>query len=258
VSSGELAGRRVLVTRAAHQAGKLSEALRARGIEPVEVPVLEIQLPLSFAALDAALRELPTYDWLIVTSANTVRALVERAEEIGVPLATAGKMLFAAVGEATANAVRKAGFDVAVVPEHYVAESLADVLADRVAGKRILVARAEVARDVIPEALRAAGAHVDVVEAYRNAMPAEAPEHLRHVLGQGIDAATFTSSSSVTHLADAARAAGIAFPFDGVKAVSIGPITSQTLREAGWEPTAEASPSDIPGLVAAVAGILLR
>jgi len=89
VSSGELAGRRVLVTRAAHQAGKLSEALRARGIEPVEVPVLEIQLPLSFAALDAALRELPTYDWLIVTSANTVRALVERAEEIGVPLATA-------------------------------------------------------------------------------------------------------------------------------------------------------------------------
>jgi len=120
------------------------------------------------------------------------------------------------------------------------------------------VARAEVARDVIPEALRAAGAHVDVVEAYRNAMPAEAPEHLRHVLGQGIDAATFTSSSSVTHLADAARAAGIAFPFDGVKAVSIGPITSQTLREAGWEPTAEASPSDIPGLVAAVAGILLR
>jgi len=76
------------------------------------------------------------------------------------------------------------------------------------------VARAEVARDVIPEALRAAGAHVDVVEAYRNAMLPKRPSIWRHVLGQGIDAATFTSSSSVTHLADAARAAGIAFPFD--------------------------------------------
>jgi uroporphyrinogen-III synthase len=244
------------VTRAAHQASKLSEGLRAAGIEPVEAPVLEIQPPLSFAALDAALRAFDSYDWLIVTSANTVRALVERAEEIGVPLATADKLQIAAIGEATAKAVRKAGFDVAVVPENYMAESLAAVLTDRVTGKKILVARAEVARDVIPDALRAAGARVDVAEAYRNAMPADAPEQLRMVLGQGIDAATFTSSSSVTHLAAAARAAGIAFPFAGVKAVSIGPITSQTLREAGWEPAMEANPSDIPGLIAAVKAVL--
>ena len=123
-------------------------------------------------------------------------------------------------------------------------------------GQRFLIARAAIARDVIPNALRAAGATVDVVDAYRNVMPEAAPALLREALGKGIDAATFTSSSSVTHLAEAARQAGIAFPFAGVAAVSIGPITSQTLRELGWEPAAEASPSDVPGLIQAVARAL--
>jgi uroporphyrinogen-III synthase len=104
--------------------------------------------------------------------------------------------------------------------------------------------------------LRAAGAVVDVIEAYRNVIPAAAPEQLRAALEQGIDAATFTSSSTVTHLADAARAAGIAFPFAGVRAVSIGPITSQTLRELRWGPAAEAGVSDISGLIDAVCSVL--
>jgi len=246
-----LAGRRVLVTRAAHQAGKLSEGLRTRGAEPVEVPVLEIQPPADLAPLDRALRELDTYDWLILTSANTVRAiawsnLLDKISGLKV----------AAVGEATAAAARQGGLPVAVVPETYVAEALVDCLADQVAGKRILLARAEIARDVIPDALRAAGAAVDVVDAYRNGLPSAAPELLRAALEKGIDAATFTSSSSVTHLADAARAAGIAFPFAGVRAVSIGPITSQTLRELGWEPAAEATASDIPGLIDTVGRVL--
>ena len=123
-------------------------------------------------------------------------------------------------------------------------------------GQRFLIARAEIARDVIPDSLRAAGAGVDVVDAYRNVMPAAAPELLRTALEKGIDAAAFTSSSSVTHLAEAARAAGLAFPFAGVRAISIGPITSQTLRENNWEPAAEANPYDIPGLIAAVCSAL--
>jgi uroporphyrinogen-III synthase len=97
-----------------------------------------------------------------------------------------------------------------------------------------------------------------VVDAYRNGMPVAAPGLLRQAVEQGIDAATFTSSSSVTHLAEAARAAGIPWPLAGVPAVSIGPITSRTLRERGWEPAVEASPSDIPGLVAATATLLTR
>jgi uroporphyrinogen-III synthase/uroporphyrinogen III methyltransferase/synthase len=242
-----LEGKRVLVTRAAHQAGKLSEGLRALGVEPVEVPVLEIQPPADLAPLDNALRCLDSYDWLILTSTNAVHSIAwSRFSD------TIVNLKVAAVGEATAEAARKAGLHVTLVPETYVAEALVKSMADQAAGTKILLARAAVARDVIPDALRAAGATVDVVDAYRNVTPAAAPELLRTALEKGIDAATFTSSSSVTHLADAARAAGIVFPFAGVPAISIGPITSQTLRELGWPPAAEASQSDVPGLVAAV------
>ena len=255
-----LAGRRVLVTRATHQAGKLSEGVRALGAEPVEVPVLEIQPPDNFDALDRALHYLSRYDWLIFTSANTVRALAERAAALGIALTQPAGLKVAAVGEATADAARKAGFVVASVPESYVAESLVEgllqSLRNKTSSQRILLARAATARDVIPDALRSAGAEVDVVDAYRNVLPEAAPELLRQALAAGLDAATFTSSSSATHLADAARAAGIAWPFAGLPAVSIGPITSQTLRDLGWEPAAEANPSDIPGVISAVVRVL--
>jgi uroporphyrinogen-III synthase len=246
------ASRRVLVTRAAHQAGKLSEALRAEGFTPVEVPVLEIQPPEDWTPLDRALSRIARYDWLILTSANTVKALAERSISLGVSFAGLSGVGVAVVGEATAAAARKAGFPVTLIPESYVAESLVTALGTQVAGKRVLLARAAVARDVIPDALRAAGAEVDVVDAYRNAIPQGTAERLRAALADGIDAATFTSSSSVTHLKDAVEAAGLGWPLAGVKAVSIGPITSATLREQGWEPAAEAEPYDIPGLVAAV------
>ena len=247
-----LAGRRVLVTRAVHQAGKLSDGLRALGAEPVEVPVLEIRPPASFEPLDAALRKLGDYDWLILTSANTVRAVTDRAAELGLELAQPEGLKVAAVGEATAAAARKTGLQIGFVPDAYVAESLVAGLMGQIPGQRILLARAAVARDVIPDALREAGTEVDVVDAYRNVLPEAAPDQLRLALEQGIDAATFTSSSSATHLAEAARQAGTAWPLAGVPAVSIGPITSRTLRELGWEPAAEANPHDIAGLVAAI------
>jgi uroporphyrinogen-III synthase/uroporphyrinogen III methyltransferase/synthase len=105
---------------------------------------------------------------------------------------------------------------------------------------------------VIPDAMRSAGYVVDVVDAYRNVLPEAAPQQLRRAVAEGLAAATFTSSSSATHLAEAARVAGIAWPFAGVPSISIGPITSQTLRELGWPPAAEANPSDISGLMAAL------
>ena len=253
-----LAGRRILVTRAAHQAAKLSQGLSALGAVPVEVPVLEIQPPENPEVLDHALRRLYRYDWLILTSANTVRALAARAADLGLPSGQPPTLRVAAVGEATAAAARKAGFTVALVPEFYVAESLVASLTAKAAGRRILLARAAVARDVIPDVLRKAGAEVDVVDAYQNVLPENAPALLRKALANGIEAATFTSSSSVTHLADAARASGVGFPFVGVMAVSIGPITSQTLCELGWKPATEAYPSDIPGLIAAVTSALAQ
>jgi len=258
VSALPLAGRRVLVTRALHQAGKFGDGLRALGAEPVEVSVLKIVAPESYAALDEALQHLDRYDWLILTSSNTLQAVSARGARFGVNPARAAGLKVATVGSATGEAARHCGYHVAVVPENYVAESLVESLRDKVAGKRVLLARAAVARDVIPDALRAAGAEVDVVDAYRNVMPGAAPEQLRGAIAGGLDAATFTSSSSVTHLAEAARTAEISWPFDGVLAASIGPITSQTLRDLGWEPAVEAKPSDIPGLISAVAGLFSR
>jgi uroporphyrinogen-III synthase len=252
-----LAGRRILVTRAAHQAGKLSEGLRAIGAEPVEVPVIEIRPPADFAPLDRALRALSDYDWLILTSANAVRALADRATHLKISLQEFAPPQVATIGEATASAARDASLPVSLVPETYVAESLVESLAAQTRGKKVLLIRAAVARDVIPDALRAAGATVDVVDAYRNLMPESAPALLRDALQKGIAAAAFTSSSSVTHLADAAQKAGVAFPFAGVAAISIGPITSKTLRELGWDPAVEADPHDVPGLIQAITYALL-
>ena len=253
-----LVGRRVLITRAAHQAGTLSDGLRALGAEPVEVPMLEVCPPESLAPLDSALRRLKEYDWLILTSANTVRVLSVRAAEQGIDLAHRAIGKVAAIGRATADAARKAGFRVAVVPEAYVAESLVSELTgagagkSSIAGKRVLLARAVVARDLIPEALRKAGATVDIAEAYRTALPQSAPERLREALKTRVDAVTFSSSSTVMHFAEVAFLLGVGFPLPGVPAVSIGPITSATLSKYGWKPAAEAEPSDVGGLIAAV------
>jgi uroporphyrinogen-III synthase len=221
-------------------------------VEPVEVPVIEMRPPVSFAPLDAVLRRIDAYDWLILTSANAAQALLDRAAELGIKLDQMVTMKVAAVGPGTAFAAEKGKLAVTVMPESYGAEELLASLGAQTAGQRVLLARAAIARDIIPDGLRASGADVDVVDAYRNVLPAWAPGQLRTALEQGIDAATFTSSSSVTHLKEAAEKAGITFPFAGVPAISIGPITSQTLREQGWEPAAEANPSDIPGLAAAV------
>lgn len=250
-----LANKRVLVTRAAHQAGKLSEGLRAAGADPVEVPVLEIHPPASYDPLDHALQHLYSYDWLILTSANTIRAVAQRATALNLSLRNPGPHI-AAIGQATAEAARLAGLHVTLTPESYVAESLVAALATRIQGKHVLLARAAIARDVIPDALRKTGATVNVVDAYQNMIPASAPEHLRAALASRIDAATFTSSSSATHLAEVARAAKLAFPLAGVKAISIGPVTTATLRELHWEPAAEAQPHDIPALIAATIQVL--
>jgi uroporphyrinogen-III synthase len=250
ISQTPPATKRVLVTRAAHQAGRLSEGLRLAGLNTVEVPVLEIHPPLSYEPLDNALQHLYGYDWLILTSANSVRAVNDRAAALRLTLRDHGPRI-AAVGSATAEAARKSGLHVTLTPENYVAESLVAALSTRIRGQHVLLARAAVARDIIPDALRRSGATVNVVDAYRNMIPADAPDRLKAALASTIDAATFTSSSSVTHLAEVARAARIAFPFDNVKAISIGPITSTTLRELGWEPAIEANPHDIPALIAA-------
>jgi uroporphyrinogen-III synthase len=260
VTSGlPLAGRRILVTRARHQAGQLASELAALGAGVIEIPAIEILPPESFEPLDAALRILPHYDWLLVTSANTVRALRERMAVLDVDVAAFSRLKIAAVGSATARSLEESGISVDLVPPEYVAESLLSALGDQIRGKRVLLARAAVARDVIPETLAARGAHVDVVDAYRTVVPADSAERIAELFSPGQHfpaAATFTSSSTVTNFFHLLKSAGIEKPPAEMKAISIGPITSQTLRDHQWEPAAEADPHDLAGLVSAVQSAL--
>lgn len=243
-----LAGKRVLVTRARRQAGQLSAELAKLGAEAIEIPAIEILPPESFGALDAALLNLREYQWLIVTSANAVRAIGERCEALGVPAANFSHLQIAAIGAKTARALDEAGLRASVVPKEYVAESLLEALAAKADGARVLIARAAAARDVIPETLTRRGARVDVVEAYRTVVPRESATKMVEVFaGAPPDAATFASSSAVANFFLLLDAAGLKRP-DAMLAVSIGPITSQTLREHGWEPATEADPHDVAGL----------
>src|SRR5450755_634846 len=149
-----LAGRRVLVGRARHQASALSVGLRKLGAEVQEVPFIEIRKPRSYARLDAALKNLHDYDWLILTSVNGVEAMFERLTKLGLDNAELKHLKIAAIGPATRKSVEEHGLKVHVVPTQYVAESVVDSLRRRVQGKRVLLARARVARDVIPRELR--------------------------------------------------------------------------------------------------------
>jgi len=251
-----LTGRRILVTRAQHQAGRLSDGLRLLGAEPVEVPLLEIRPPDSLEPLDKAIGRIASFDWLILTSANTVRALAARCSALGVDISALERLNVAAIGSATEDAARKVGFRITLVPISYVAESLVATLGKSVWRKRVLLARAKVARDLIPEALSRVASEMCVVDAYQTVLPEGSRNLLVEAVAGGLDAATFTSSSSVRNLAEVAAEAGIAFPLNDVKAISIGQITSATLREFGWEPVGEASPSDIPGLIQTVERVL--
>lgn len=249
-----LTGRTILVTRARHQAGQLSKKLRELGAEVVEIPAIEIVPPDSYEPLDAALRNLSQYSWLIVTSANAVSALRARLAELRLQIECGRHLQIAAVGPATARALGEMGLSVAVTPREYVAESLVEALGERTREQRVLLARAAVARDVIPDALRALGASVDVVDAYRTVIPAESVTAVRTIFaeaGRAPDAVTFTSSSTVTNFAALLAEAGVVAPVS-LQAISIGPITSGMLRELGWEPAAEADPHDLAGLVEAV------
>jgi uroporphyrinogen-III synthase len=242
--------KRILVTRTRRQASDLAAGLEALGAAPILIPTIEIVAPESYAPLDAALAELESFDWLIFTSANAVEVFEQRRS----PSLRAKKI--AVIGPATARAVQGIGLEVDLVPPRYVAESLAEALMPEVRGRRILLVRAAEARDVLPEALTAAGASVTIAEAYRNQTPPESVTALRRLFGSPAeypDAITFTSASTARNLVALLEAAAIQLP-GGVVLASIGPITSQALRELGYEPQIEAAEPTIPALVQAIAG----
>ena len=250
MTAGPLAGRRIVVTRAARQSGGLRERLEQQGAEVVLLPTIEIAPPESYSALDNALRDAKRFAWLVVTSANAVRVIGERLAELAVPIEALGHLRCAAVGPSTAEALQVLGLAAELVPERYVGEALADALTDQMRGQRVLLVRAAVARDVVPDALKATGAELTVADAYRTVIPADAVKQAKAIFTAGSlpDAVIFTSGTTVTHLLDVLRDAGVAFPRE-VACISIGPVTSAALRDAGVVVSAEAETASLDALV---------
>jgi uroporphyrinogen-III synthase len=263
-SNRQLTGLRVLVGRARHQAGALSAELRKLGAEVLEIPFIEIRKPRSFKPLDSSLKNLASYDWLILTSVNGVEAMWNRMKRSGVTKRSCEHLRIAAIGPATKKAIEQRGINVDVVPKEYVAESVVRSLRRRVKSKRVLLVRAKVARDVIPRELCKAGADIDVVEAYETVAPQSSRRRLQAALRnpkRRPHVVTFTSSSTVRNFVELlssgkTKVGGQECPrntnLDGIRMASIGPVTSATLREFGLAVDIKAREFTIPGLVAAI------
>lgn len=249
-----LRGMTILVTRAKKQAAQLSRLLEMQGAKVLELPVIEIRRPRSQARLDGAVRKLGSYDWLILTSVNGVEALLRKMKELKVPSRALEGLKVAAIGAATRAALEGNGVRVTVTPREYVAEALVCALRRRVAGKRVLLLRAAVARDVIPRELGKAGARVDVVTAYETTIPAGAEERLARIMSQRAPGVvTFTSSSTVHNFIKLAGKRLYSGEMDETALASIGPITSNTLRKCGLKPQIQARVYTMQGLAAAIA-----
>jgi uroporphyrinogen III methyltransferase/synthase len=249
-----LFGRRVLVTRPRAAAGGLSAALRALGAEPVEIPTVRIAPAADPAALDAALDRLDAYDVLLLASARAVEALAARAAERGVTLERPA-LRVACVGPRTAEAARRHGLPVDLVPERSDGEGLARAVARELEprGRRFLLPRSEIGRDALPDALAAAGGTVDAVAAYRT-LPEEAGRddlNARLETG-GLDALTFTSPSTVRNFLAMLRPAAREAAGRCVVA-AIGETTAAALREAGLPPQVVPERPEAEALAAALA-----
>jgi uroporphyrinogen-III synthase len=253
-----LAGTRILVGRARHQAGSLSASLRSLGASVIEIPFIEIRKPQSYQPLDDALKNIRNYDWLVLTSANGVEAMWERVRRLRITRRNLKHLQIAAIGPATKKAIVNHGLKVKMVPEEYVAESVVKGLRDKVNGKRVVLIRAKVARDVIPEELRAAGAQVDVVEAYETAAPERSRVRLRALMKNAVrrpHIVTFTSSSTAKNFAELmgnARNSPGSASLKHVQFASIGPVTSATLRELQMPVAIEAREFTMGGLIRAI------
>lgn len=246
-----LFGKRVLVTRATDQASRLSRLLWEYGAEPVELPAIRIVPPEDSSVLDAAVERLDHYDWVIFTSVNGVDIFFDRVFALEKDARVFGRSRIAAIGTATADRLGEHGLRADFVPERFVAEEVLAGLVERgIAGKRALLPRAELARDVLPDGLRAAGAKVDVVVAYRT-LPAEpSPEALRRVEAGEVDIVTFASSSTVRNLVSllGERTELLERAF----IACIGPVTARTAADLGLRVDLVAQEYSVPGLVGAL------
>lgn len=244
-----LEGRRIAVTRPLEQARRLVEVLRELGAEPLSCPTIRIADPADPAPLRRAVESLDEYDWVVFTSANGVERFWRELESQSGPGFPAETRL-AAIGPATAEALKMRGFSPELVPEEYVAEAVADALiaVGGLAGRRLLLPRAAGARRVLPERLTAAGAHVDEVIAYEAKPDLEGIARLQAAIEAGeVDMVTFTAASTVRHFVESAGT-----DLGKARVAAIGPITARAARSAGLRVDAEAREYTVEGLLQAI------
>ena len=247
-----LFGKTVVVTRARAQASLLTKKLEEEGARVLEVPAIKIVPPADYVPLDKAISEISSYKWLVFTSANGVEYFFNRMNAAGKDSRALYNVKVAAIGSATADALTAYGIKADLIPSAYKAEELADALQGQLgSGDKILIARAKVAREVLPNRLRELGAQVDVVTAYETVADCDNKDELLEALSSGeADVVTFTSSSTVTNLLevlgdkkDLLAKAAIAV---------IGPVTAETCKANGLTPAINAEIYTIDGLMAAI------
>lgn len=252
-----LAGRHVVVTRPRSQAHGLVALLEAAGARVTTLPAISIEPVDDTAVLDSAIAELPSYDWLIFTSANGVRVFHDRLHALGKSWSARGRARVAAIGPATGQVLAEVGVEPELMPAEYVAEALVDALGN-VAGQRVLLPRADIARAALAEALSLRGAEVTEVAAYRTVSAPIGVDVLDRALSgpERADTITFTSSSTVRGLLAGIQAHGLEprEALEGVVLAAIGPITASTLREHDLEPSVVAETYTAQGLVQALVG----
>jgi uroporphyrinogen-III synthase len=247
--------KRIVVTRAEAQAGVLIAGLIALGAEPIACPAIAFEPPHDFARFDQALQQLAHYDWLIFTSSNGVEAFFARYQQLGLHT-WPSTLKIAVVGPATAKALAKHGHSAARMPEEYVAEALAETLGE-LHGQRILLAHADIAREVLAQQLRAQGAQLDDIAVYRTVPGPNIASLLPALRSNQIDAITFSSGSTVRYLLDGlAQACGSRDEartlLQACALLFIGPIAAQAARDEQLRVDAIAQPYTSEGLIAAL------
>ena len=249
-----LFGKRVLVTRTREQAGSLSRLLSQQGAWPVELPTIEIEAHPDAQAVEKAIRLLGqgSYHWLIFTSANAVDIFFQALWGLGLDARRLGATRVAAIGPATSEALRRWGVSADLVPDQYVAEGLVQALRDQfdIRGQRFLLPRAQGARDALVTGLEEQGAQTQELILYQAVVPSESRERARSILEEGIDAATFTSSSTVRNLVELLD--GDVALLRGATIACIGPVTAETARELGLGVDVTARDYSVAGLVEAL------
>jgi uroporphyrinogen III methyltransferase/synthase len=249
-----LTGRKILITRAREQLGDFATLLKKMGAEVIQFPTIEIVPPPRWRELDQAIDQLRSYDWLIFTSANGVKFFWERLKERKKHPHLSSSLKVCAIGPATTRQLRRKKISVDYMPKEFVAESILKGFEKKsIKGKRILLARAKKARDILPNGLKKMGAEVNVVEVYRTVKPKGGSKRLKELLTEGkMDVIAFTSSSTVDHFVELLKKGNLEKLLKGIAIACIGPVTARTARGWGMKVKIQPKQYTIPSLAQAI------